>query len=407
MEQWTFLSGGITSAKGFHASGVEAGVKYAARRDVALIWSEAPCVAAGVFTTNLVAAAPVVLDREKLSISQTARAIAVNTGCANACTGAQGLADARTIADATAEILNIPSKEVLVSSTGVIGTLLPVDRIIAGVKKAAAALDRGEVADENASRAIMTTDTVPKRAAATVTINGKTVTLGGMCKGAGMIEPMMATMLAYVTTDAAVDATWLQQTLKAAADVSFNRVVVDGDESTNDTLICLANGLAGNEILNESHPDAPAFAAALKAVCTSLAKQIVMDGEGVSKFVTVKVTGARNDGDAHLVARAIARSPLVKTSWFGLDPNWGRVICATGYSGAEVDAYKVRICYGDVCAYDCGKVADEAALSAMQELMKAREFTVSIYLGLAEGSDTIYTCDLTFDYVKINAEYTT
>lgn len=407
MEQITFLTGGITSAQGFHAAGVEAGVKYANRRDVALIWSDVPCVAAGVFTTNLVAAAPVVLDREKLSATPCARAIVVNTGCANACTGEQGLADARTIADATADYLKIPAAEVLVSSTGVIGTLLPVDRIIAGMKKAAGVLARGADADEAASRAIMTTDTLPKRAAVSVQIDGKTVTLGGMCKGAGMIEPMMATMLAYVTTDAAVDSAWLQQTLKAAADVSFNRVVVDGDESTNDTLICLANGQAGNNILNASHPDAPAFAAALKAVCTALAKQIVMDGEGVSKFVTVKVTGAKTDADAHLVARAIARSPLVKTSWFGLDPNWGRVICATGYSGAEVDAYKVRIFYGDVCAYDCGKVADEAKLAAMQELMKAREFDVSVDLGLGDGADTIYTCDFTFEYVKINAEYTT
>jgi glutamate N-acetyltransferase/amino-acid N-acetyltransferase len=407
MEPITFLSGGITSAKGFYAAGVEAGVKYANRRDVALIWSELPCVAAGVFTTNLVAAAPVVVDRERLRAAPSARAIAVNTGCANACTGEQGLADARAIAAATADLMGVPEQEVLVSSTGVIGTLLPVDRIVAGVAKAKDALARGAEADEAASRAIMTTDTVPKRAAVQVMIDGKPVTLGGMCKGAGMIEPMMATMLAYVTTDAAVDAAWLQRTLKAAADVSFNRVVVDGDESTNDTLICLANGAAGNAVINEAHPDAAAFAEALKAVCTALAKQIVMDGEGVSKFVTVKVTGARTDADAHLVARAIARSPLVKTSWFGLDPNWGRVICATGYSGAEVDALKVRICYGDVCAYDRGVVATAEALAAMQDLMRAREFEVSVDLGLGDGADTIYTCDLTFEYVKINAEYTT
>ncbi|MBQ9693560.1 MAG: bifunctional glutamate N-acetyltransferase/amino-acid acetyltransferase ArgJ [Kiritimatiellae bacterium] len=407
MEQITFLPGGITSANGFYASGVEAGVKYANRRDVALIWSDRPCVAAGVFTTNLVAAAPVVMDRERLSKTPSARAIAINTGCANACTGEQGLADARRIAAATADCLKLAADEVLVSSTGVIGTLLPVERIIAGVQKAKDALDRGTAADEAAGMAIMTTDTVPKRAAVQLQIDGKTVTLGGMCKGAGMIEPMMATMLAYVTTDAAVDPVWLQQELKAAADVSFNRVVVDGDESTNDTLICLANGAAGNAVLNAEHPAAAAFSAALKAVCTALAKQIVMDGEGVSKFVTVKVTGAQSDADAHLVARAIARSPLVKTSWFGLDPNWGRVICATGYSGAEVDALKVRIFYGDICAYDRGTVATEEALAAMQELMRARSFDVLVDLGLGEGTDTIYTCDLTFDYVKINAEYTT
>jgi glutamate N-acetyltransferase/amino-acid N-acetyltransferase len=407
MDEMTFLNGGITSAKGFRAASVEAGVKYAQRRDLTVICADVPCVTAGVFTTNRVAAAPVVVDREKLAASSMAQAIVVNTGCANACTGAQGLADARKIAETAATTLGLDPALVLVSSTGVIGTLLPVDRILAGVEKAAPLLTTGDAVNEEVARAIMTTDTVPKRAAVQLTIDGQTITLGGMCKGAGMIEPIMATMLAYVTTDAAVDPAWLQSALKAAADVSFNRVVVDGDESTNDTLICMASGLAGNRTLDANHPEAERFLAALKAVCTDLAKQIVMDGEGVSKFVTVKVRGARDDGDAHLVARAIARSPLVKTSWFGLDPNWGRVICATGYSGAEVDAYKVRIFYGDICAYDCGKVADEAKLAAMQELMKAREFDVSVDLGLGTGTDTIYTCDLTFEYVKINAEYTT
>ncbi len=407
MEHWTFLDGGITSAQGFSAAGVEAGVKYANRRDVALIVSSVPCVAAGVFTTNLVAAAPVVHDRAKLAQAPCAQAIVVNTGCANACTGPQGLADAETVAQAAARELGIPAERVLVSSTGVIGALLPTERVLDGITKAKPLLAAGPQTDEEAARAIMTTDTRPKRAAVQCTIDGKVVTLGGMCKGAGMIEPMMATMLAYVTTDAAVDAAWLQQTLKAAADVSFNRVVVDGDESTNDTLICLASGLAGNTPLSATHPDAPRFIEALKALCTALAKQIVMDGEGVSKFVTVKVTGARTPGDAHLVARAIARSPLVKTSWFGRDPNWGRVICATGYSGAEVDERKVRILYGDICAYDCGTVADEDALAKMQALMSERAFEVTVELGLGEGSDTIFTCDLTFDYVKINAEYTT
>ncbi|MEG1933947.1 MAG: bifunctional glutamate N-acetyltransferase/amino-acid acetyltransferase ArgJ [Kiritimatiellia bacterium] len=407
MEHITFLIGGVTSAKGFRAAGVEAGVKYANRRDIGLIFSEVPCTAAGIFTTNLVAAAPVLLDRAKLASSPKAQAVVINTGCANACTGEQGLADARLIAEESAKLLAIDSALMLVSSTGVIGTLLPTERIVAGVKKAKDALTSGVAMDETVARAIMTTDTKPKMAAVSCEIDGKTVTLGGMCKGAGMIEPMMATMLAYVTTDAAVDAAWLKQILKDAADVSFNRVVIDGDESTNDTLICLANGLAGNSVLNGAHPDAARFVAALKAVCTSLAQQIVMDGEGVSKFVTVKVSGARNDGDAHLVARAIARSPLVKTSWFGLDPNWGRVICATGYSGAEVDPAKVRILYGGICAYDLGRVADAATLGQMQNIMRERAFDVSVELGLGEGKDTIYTCDLTFDYVKINAEYTT
>ena len=406
MADWTVLDGGVTAAQGFRAAGVEAGVKYADRRDVALIVSDVPCAAAGVFTTNLVAAAPVEHDRAKLRAGR-AQAIAVNTGCANACTGQAGLEAAEAVARAAAEALGVDPALTLVSSTGVIGAPLPTDRVVAGVRKAAAALARGPEADEAAARAIMTTDTRPKRAAVRCVIDGKTVTLGGMCKGAGMIEPQMATMLAYVATDAAVNPAWLRKALKAAADVSFNRAVVDGDESTNDTLICLANGLAGNAPLCEAHPEAEVFLGALKALCTDLAKQIVMDGEGVSKFVTVRVTGARTDGDAHLVARAIARSPLVKTSWFGRDPNWGRVLCAAGYSGAEVDGALARILYAGIPAYDRGTVADEAVLARIAEAMKARAFDVEVRLGLGQGSDTVYTCDLTFDYVRINAEYTT
>ncbi len=406
MAEGTVLEGGVTAAQGFRAAGVEAGVKYAGRRDVALIVSDVPCAAAGVFTTNLVEAAPVTHDRAKLRAGR-AQAIAVNTGCANACTGAQGLADAEAVAQAAAEALGLDPALTLVSSTGVIGAPLPVARVVAGVRAAAGRLARGPEADEAAARAIMTTDTRPKRAAVRCVIDGKAVTLGGMCKGAGMIEPQMATMLAYVATDAAVDPAWLRTALKAAADVSFNRAVVDGDESTNDTLICLANGLAGNAPLHAGHPEANVFLDALKALCADLAKQIVMDGEGVSKFVTVRVTGARTDGDAHLVARAIARSPLVKTSWFGRDPNWGRVLCAAGYSGAEVDGARAQILYAGVCAYDRGQVAGEATLAQIAEAMKARAFDVEVRLGLGQGSDTVYTCDLTFDYVRINAEYTT
>ena len=406
MAEGILLEGGVTSAQGFRAASVEAGVKYANRRDVALIVSDVPCAAAGIFTTNLVAAAPVTHDRAKLRAGR-AQAIAVNTGCANACTGAQGEAAAEAVANAAAKALGIDPALTLVSSTGVIGAPLPVDRVAAGVCVAAGALARGPEVDDQVARAIMTTDTRPKHAAVRCVIDGKTVTLGGMCKGAGMIEPQMATMLAYVATDAAADPAWLRAALKAAADVSFNRAVVDGDESTNDTLICLANGLAGNAPLNAAHPQAAVFLDALKTLCTALAKQIVMDGEGVSKFVTVHVNGARTDGDAHLVARAIARSPLVKTSWFGRDPNWGRVICAAGYSGAEVDPALTRILYGGVCAYDRGTVADEATLARLAEAMKADAFDVEVQLGLGEGRDTVYTCDLTFDYVKINAEYTT
>jgi len=407
MEQELLQDGGITFAQGFRAAGVEAGVKYASRRDVALIVSDVPCAAAGVFTTNRVAAAPVAHDRAKLAASPRAQAIAVNTGCANACTGEQGLADAEAMAQAAARALGLDPALVLVSSTGVIGTPLPTARVAAGLEKAAGALGRGPQTDEEASRAIMTTDTRPKRAAAVCEIDGRRVSLGGMCKGAGMIEPKMATMLAYVATDAAVDAAWLRQALRAAADASFNCVVVDGDESTNDSLVCLANGLAGNRPLDGAHPQAKIFLEALTAVCRSLARQIVLDGEGASKFVAVRVSGARSEGDARLAARAIARSPLVKTSWFGRDPNWGRVLCAAGYSGAEVEARRARIAYGGVCAYDRGTVADGETLARLEAVMQAPEFEVSVDLGLGEGQAEIWTCDLTFDYVKINAEYTT
>lgn len=400
-------TGGVTSAKGFRAAGVKAGVKYADRLDVALVASDRPCAAAGVFTTNQVFAAPVGFDRARLAKAPAAQCVAVNTGCANACTGEAGQEAAAAMARAAEEALGLPEGSALVASTGVIGAPLPVDRVTAGIAAAAQALAAGPEVNETAARAIMTTDTRPKHAAITCEIDGKTVTLGGMCKGAGMIEPKMATMLAFITTDAAVDPGWLQDALKAATDQSFNCVVVDGDESTNDSLFCLANGAAGNKPLCAAHPQAARFQEALTALCQALAKEIVMDGEGVSKFVTVRVTGAETPHDAHLVARAIARSPLVKTSWFGRDPNWGRVLCAAGYSGAEVDPTKTRIRYAGVCAYDCGQIADEATLAELSKRMEARAFDVDVELGLGDGAETVFTCDLTFEYVKINAEYTT
>ncbi len=398
-------TGGVTAAQGFKAAGVPAGIKYQERRDVALLVSSVPCAAAGVFTTNQVAAAPVVLDRAKLAATGFCQAFVINSGCANACTGQQGLADAQAVTEAVAADLQIDPAHTWIASTGVIGALLPVDRMIAGAHAAAQCLS--VEGGDDAAHAIMTTDTVDKQAAVTCVIDGQIITIGGMCKGAGMIEPMMATMLAFVTTDAAVDQAWLQEALTQAANMSFNRVVVDGDESTNDTLVLLANGVAGNQPLNATHPEAETFLAALKQLCLSLAKQIVMDGEGVSKFVTVSVSGAQSNEDAHTVARAIARSPLVKTSWFGVDPNWGRVICATGYAGVAVDPEKIRICYGPICAYDCGRVADQATLDQMKALMQARAFEVSVDLGSGSGFDQVYTCDLTFKYVEINAEYTT
>lgn len=405
MKQFTEIEGGVTAAQGFRAAGVAAAIKYQDRRDVALLVADAPCAAAAVFTTNKVAAAPVILGRQKIEASGQVQAVIINSGYANACTGRQGLADAQEITDAVAKMLAIDPAHTLIASTGVIGALLPVDRMIAGALVASQVLST--TGGNDAAHAIMTTDTVDKQTAVTCMIDGQIVTIGGMCKGAGMIEPMMATMLAFVTTDAVVDPLWLRQVLKDTANMSFNRVIVDGDQSTNDTLLLLAGGAACNSPLCATHPDAETFVAALKHVCLTLAKKIVMDGEGVSKFVTVKVSGAVDHDQAHVVARAIARSPLVKTSWFGIDPNWGRVICAVGYSGAQVDPEKIRISYGSICAYDRGTVADEATLEQMKTLMKERAFDVSVDLGEGVGMDEVYTCDLTFKYVEINAEYTT
>jgi len=399
-----FIEGGVTAPRGFRASGVEAGIKYANRKDVALLVSDAPSTAAAVFTTNQVAAAPVQLDREHVQ-SGKAQAVLINSGCANACTGETGMQNARAMAAAAAEALGIDDKLVLVCSTGVIGVNLPMDRIVAGAKMAAKALSTKGGAD--AARAIMTTDTQDKQVATRLTIDGREVTIGGMCKGSGMIEPLMATMLGFLTTDAAVDAQSLDLALRCVVDTSFNRVVVDGDRSTNDTVIIMANGAAGNCPLDQSHPQWNAFLAALNGVATELAKKMVMDGEGATKFVTVVVKGARTNKDAQLAARAISKSALVKTSWFGMDPNWGRVIAAAGYSGAEVDDQKAQIWYGDVCAYDCGRVADENDLARLKAVMRGRAFSVTVNLNMGVGEDVIYTCDFSVDYVKINADYTT
>ncbi|NLL84767.1 MAG: bifunctional glutamate N-acetyltransferase/amino-acid acetyltransferase ArgJ [Lentisphaerae bacterium] len=404
MANITDIAGGITAAAGFRAAGVVAGIKKSGRKDFALVAADVPAVAAAVFTTNKVAAAPVVLSRERAAAGVVA-AVALNSGCANACTGPQGLADAREMAAATAAALGVDESAVLVCSTGVIGKLLPMERIKDGARLAAAALSCDGGAD--AAEAIMTTDTVDKQYAVQVEIDGRLVTIGGMCKGSGMIEPLMATMLGVVTTDAAIGAVALDAALRQAVEVSFNRAVVDGDCSTNDTVIMMASGVAGNSELSAEHPGWNDFVEALQMVCIELAKKIVLDGEGATKFVTVRVKGAVNDADAHKVARAIAKSALVKTSWFGLDPNWGRVIAAAGYSGAVIDDQKAQIYYGEICAYDRGEVADSLRIEALRKVMEAPSFDVTVNLNLGNGADVVYTCDFSYDYVKINAEYTT
>ena len=406
MQKVRAVKGGVCSARGFRAAGVAAEIKYKGRNDVALIVADRPCAAAAVFTTNKVAAAPVLYDREVVAAGRI-QAILANSGCANACTGEEGLRDARVSALATAGELGIDPKLVLVASTGVIGRRLPLDRLLAGMKSAAGALGRTYEHGLAAEKAVMTTDTKPKQACAKVSIGGKTVTVGGMAKGSGMIEPNMATMLGFVTTDAAITRPMLKRALLLALAKSFNRVVVDGDESTNDSLFLLASGAAGNAEISRAGADFDAFLAALESVCVSLARQMATDGEGATKFVTVTVKGARSAADAERAARAVAKSPLAKTSWFGRDPNWGRVLAAVGYSGADVSDMEAEVFYDGAWAFRRGRIADEAQLARLAKVMKKDAFTVTVDLHLGKFESSVYTCDFSLDYVHINADYTT
>ena len=406
MSNYKTIKGGVCSAKGFRAAGVAAGVKYRGRNDVALVVADEPCSAAAVFTTNKVAAAPVLYDRAIVKGGKV-QAILANSGCANACTGEQGLKDAKLSALVTAGELGIDPKHVLVASTGVIGRPLPMDRLLAGMKLAAKSLGRTNAHGLAAEKAVMTTDTKPKEACVTTTVGGKKVTVGGMSKGSGMIEPNMATMLGFITTDAAITPAMLKRALFLAIAKSFNRLVVDGDESTNDSVFLRASGKAGNKAITKAGKDFDAFLEALEAVCISLARQMATDGEGATKFVTVTVKGARSEKDAARAARAVAKSPLAKTSWFGRDPNWGRVLAAVGYSGADVVDMKAEVFYDRVWAFKCGKVADEAQLKKLAKVLKKDVFEVVVDLHLGTGESSIYTCDFSLDYVHINADYTT
>ena len=406
MSSLRIVKGGVCSAKGFRAAGVAAEIKYRGRNDVALIVADEPCAAAAVFTTNKVAAAPVLYDREVVKGGKV-QAILANSGCANACTGKMGLRDAELSALATAGELGLNPKHVLVASTGVIGRPLPMDRLLAGMKAAAKKLGRTSAHGLAAEKAVMTTDTKPKQACATVKIGGKTVTVGGMSKGSGMIEPNMATMLGFITTDANITAAMLKRALFLAINRSFNRLVVDGDESTNDSVFLLASGKANNRTIEQSNNDFKSFVEALEAVCVSLARQMATDGEGATKFVTVTVKGAKTERDAERAARAVAKSPLSKTSWFGRDPNWGRVLAAVGYSGADVVDMKTEVFYDRVWAFKRGKVADAAQLKKLEKVLKKDAFEVVVDLHLGRHASSIYTCDFSLDYVHINADYTT
>ncbi len=400
--------GGVCAPRGFSASGVHAGFKANPERlDLALVVSDRPCAAAGVFTTNRFCAAPVIVDREHLAESGTARAVVINAGCANAATGEPGIVNARTTASLMAELIGCPAEQVLVASTGVIGQHLPMGAMEQGLPEAFAALGRDPMAcDLAAARAIMTTDTRPKQSAAVyVDPCGEHYTVGGMCKGSGMISPNMATMIAVVTTDAPVTAPVLGVALRQATAVSFNRVTVDSDTSTNDTCVALSSGAAGGEPIDElSGERYELFCAALTAVCDDLARQIAADGEGATRLVRVVVTGAASDGDAERAARTVATSPLVKTAIAGRDANWGRIAAALGRSGAVFDQRDVDIDILGLPVCRDGLVVDfdeDEALRRFEDL----QVDIVCDLGAGEGQAIIWTCDLTHEYISINADY--
>lgn len=396
------LEGGITAVPGILAAGMAAGIKKTQAPDLALIVSECEATAAGVLTTNQVAAAPVLLDRERLRRGR-ARAILVNSGNANACTGRRGYTDAVQMASLAAKALGLSAEEVLVGSTGVIGKPLPMDRIRAGIPVLARSLRRE--GGEDAARAIMTTDTTVKMAAAEDTIGGRRIRLGGIAKGSGMIHPNMATMLAYLATDIKISHATLQRALRKATERSFNRIPVDGDTSTNDMVLCLANGLAGNRPLSNGSVDVGRFQALLDHVCLDLAKAIARDGEGATKFVELVVKGARTTTDALRVANTVAISSLVKTAWYGEDSNWGRIMAAIGRAGVRIVENKIGVTYGHVAVVRHGKGLGQAAEERANKVLKEREFTLTVDLGLGTSVCTVWTTDLTTDYIKINASY--
>ena len=398
----THASGGITAPAGYRAAGAACGLKPSGL-DVALVVSDEPAAAAGLFTTNLAVAAPVVVAREQLERSGgRARVIAVNSRCANACTGAEGLAAAREMVAAAAAAVGCDPAHVLIASTGVIGMRLDTAKVRAGIDAAARSLSRGAHLD--AAQAIMTTDIVPKEAAVRVATPRGTFTIGGMVKGAGMVEPNLATMLGFLTTDAAVEPAALDAALREAARDTFNAITVDGEPSTNDAVFLLANGASGVAVDGET---LPAFAAGLRELCAGLAREIVRGGEGATKLVTVRVSGAASDEEARRTARLIANSPLVKTAIHGGDPNWGRIVAVAGRAGVAFDPDRAAVRIGRVTLYDGETVFAEREPAAAEHL-KGHEVEVAVDLGVGgAGAATAWTCDLSADYVRINADYRT
>lgn len=398
------MEGGITAVPGILAAGLHCGMKVSGKKDLALIYSSTPSVAAGVFTTNRIVGAPVKVSREHLK-GGVAQAIVASSGNANVATGEQGVKDAREMAQLVAQHLRIPPTHVLVASTGIIGQPLPMEKIRAGIPKLVKALS--PQGGRAAAEGIMTTDTQRKEAALRVEIGGRAVTLGGIAKGAGMIYPHLATMFCFMATDAALTREALDQVLRRAVEQSFNRIVVDGDRSTSDTVLLLANGLAENRPLAKGDRQLHAFQQGLEALTQRLALMLVQDGEGATKLVEVRVRGARSRRDALTAARAIATSLLVKTALAGGDPNWGRIIAALGASGAQVQEEKVAIFYGEEAVTEGGQLRPGVHWERVKEAVRGKEVLIQVDLGLGSGQAQVWTSDLTEEYIKINARYTT
>ena len=402
------INGGVTAAKGFMASSTAAAIKYQGRTDMAMVYSEKPCAVAGTFTSNVVKAAPVIWDRNIVNEKGVAQAVVVNSGIANACTGEEGLKYCEMTAQAVSDALNVDKDMVMVGSTGVIGMQLPIERICNGVKDLARKLDGSIEAGNDAARAIMTTDTKEKEIAFEVEISGKTVTIGGMAKGSGMIHPNMCTMLSYITTDALISQKLMQKALSEIVKDSFNMISVDGDTSTNDTLLVFANGMAGNDLIKTEDEDYRIFYNALNEVCTYLAKQMAADGEGATKLVESVVLNADTKDNARTLAKSVVCSSLTKAAMYGCDANWGRILCALGYSGVNFDPDKVDLFFVDgdkkILIFTNG-AGTQFSEEEATEMLKKDHVTVVSDMHMGTECATAFGCDLTHEYVNINADY--
>ena len=402
------IKGGVTAAKGFEAASTAAGIKYKDRTDMALIYSQVPCEAAGTFTTNVVKAAPVKWDRQVVDSGKKVQAVIVNSGIANACTGAEGFGYCKDTAEAAAKYLSVDAEGVLIGSTGVIGKQMPIDRLTAGIEVLAGKKNDSIENGTEAAKAIMTTDTHEKELAVTIQVGGKTVTIGGMAKGSGMIHPNMCTMLAFVTTDAVITKEALQKALSEDVVDTYNMISVDGDTSTNDTALVLANGMAENPVIEYGTEDYQTFKAALHEINEYLAKQIAGDGEGATALFEVKVKGAESVKAAKVLAKSIACSNLTKTAIAGHDANWGRIVCAMGYSGAQFDPEKVDLFFeskaGKIQIAEDGVALDFSEEKAT-EILSQPEVTAIADVKMGDAEATAWGCDLTHGYIEINADY--